>query len=60
MDACEKMRPFLLEQPTSRVSLSIYNTLFNLGIEDRQLRYDKKTYKKMSKGVKLESRLWKE
>lgn len=59
VDACEKMRPFLLEQPTSKVSLSIYNILFNLGIEDRQLRYNKKTYKKMSNGVKLESRLWK-
>ena len=58
VDACEKMRPFLLEQPTSKVSLSIYNILFNLGIEDRQFRYDKKTYKKMSNGVKRESRLW--
>lgn len=60
VNACEKMRPFLLEEPTSKVSLSIYNTLFNMGIRDRQLRYDKKTYKKMSKGVKLESKLWKE
>lgn len=60
VDACEKMRPYLLDQPTAKVSLSIYNTLFNMGIEDRQLRYDKKSYKKMSQGVKLESRLWKE
>lgn len=60
VDACEKMHPYLLDQPTSKVSLSIYNTLFNMGIHDRQLRYDKKTYKKMSHGVKLESRLWKE
>ena len=60
VDACEKMRPFLLNQPTSKVSLSIYNTLFNMGIRDRQLRYDKNTSKKMSQGVKLESKLWKE
>ena len=60
VDACEKMHPFLLDSPTSKVSLSIYNTLFNMGIRDRQLRYDKNTYKKMSKGVKLESKLWKE
>ncbi|MCZ6631859.1 MAG: AAA family ATPase [bacterium] len=60
VDACEKMRPFLLDQPTSKVSLNIYNTLFNMGIQDRQLRYDRKTYKKMAKGVKLESKLWKE
>ncbi|MDA0745870.1 MAG: P-loop NTPase [bacterium] len=60
VDACENMRPFLLEQPTSKVSLSIYNILFNMGVQDRQLRYDKKSYKKMSKGVRIESRLWKE
>lgn len=60
VDACEKMRPFLLDQPTSKVSLSIYNTLLNMGIRDRQLRYDKKSYKKMSQGVKLESKHWKE
>jgi hypothetical protein len=31
-----------------------------MGIRDRQLRYDKNTYKKISQGVKLESKLWKE
>jgi len=60
VDACEKMKPYLLDQPTSKVSLSIYNTLLNMGIRDRQLRYDKKSYKKMSQGVKLESKIWKE
>ena len=60
VDACENMRPFLLEQPTSKVSKSIYNILFNLGVSDRQLRYDRKTYKKMSRGVRLESKLWKD
>ena len=60
VDACENMRPFLLEQPNSKVSLSIYNILFNMGVTDRQLRYDRKSYKKMSKGVRLESKLWKE
>ncbi len=60
VDSCENMRPFLLEHPTSKVSLSIYNILFNMGIKDRQLRYDKKSYKKMSKGVRIESKLWKE
>lgn len=60
IDACENMRPFLLEAPTSKVSLSIYNILFNLGVQDRRLRYDKKSYKKMYKGVRLESKLWKE
>lgn len=60
VDACENMRPFLLEQPNSKVSLSIYNILFNMGVTDRQLRYDRKSYKKMSKGVRLESKLWKD
>jgi flagellar biosynthesis protein FlhG len=60
VDACEKMRPFLLEEPDSKVSRSIYNILFNMGVTDRQLRYDRKSYKKMSRGVRLESRLWKE
>jgi flagellar biosynthesis protein FlhG len=60
VDACEKMKPYLLDQPTSKVSLSIYNTLLNMGIRDRQLRYDKNSYKKMSHSVKLESKLWKE
>jgi flagellar biosynthesis protein FlhG len=60
VDACENMRPFLLEQPNSKVSLSIYNILFNMGVTDRQLRYDSKSYKKMSKGVRLESKLWKD
>jgi len=60
VDACENMRPFLLEQPNSKVSLSIYNILFNMGVTDRQLRYDRKSYKKMSKGVLLESKLWKD
>lgn len=60
VDACEKMKPYLLDQPTSKVSLSIYNTLLNMGIRDRQLRYDKKNFKKMSQGVKLESKIWKE
>jgi flagellar biosynthesis protein FlhG len=60
VDACEKMKPYLLDQPTSKVSLSIYNTLFNMGIRDRQLRYDKKSYKKMSQSVELESKIWKE
>ena len=58
--ACEKMKPYLLDQPTPKVSLSIYNTLLNMGIRHRQLRYDKKSYKKMSQGVKLESKIWKE
>jgi len=58
VDSCENMRPFLLEQPTSRVSMSIYNILFNMGVQDRQLRFDRKSYKKMSKGVRLESKLW--
>lgn len=60
VDACENMRPFLLEQPNSKVSLNIYNILFNMGVTDRQLRYDSKSYKKMSKGVRLESKLWKD
>ena len=60
VDACENMRPFLLEQPTSKVSKSIYNILFALGVTDRQLRYDRKSYRKMSRGVALESRLWKD
>jgi len=60
VDACENMRPFLLEQPNSKVSLSIYNILFNMGVTDRQLRYDRKSYKKMSKGARLESKLWKD
>jgi len=60
VDAFENMRPFLLEEPTSKVSLSLYSILFNMGVHDRQLRYDKKSYKRMSKGVKLESKLWKE
>jgi flagellar biosynthesis protein FlhG len=59
VDASENMRPFLLEYPTSRVALSVYNILFHMGIEDRQLRYDGKSYRKMSKGVRLESKLWK-
>ena len=60
VDACENMRPFLLEEPTSKVSLSLYSILFNMSVHDRQLRYDKKSYKRMYKGVKLESKLWKE
>ena len=60
VDACERMRPFLLEYPTYKASMSIYNILFNLGVKDRQLRYDGKSYKKMSKGVRLESKRWKE
>ena len=38
--------------------MSIYNILFNMGVQDRQLRFDRKSYKKMSKGVRLESKLW--
>jgi len=60
VDASEDMHPFLLKFPTCRVSLSVYNILFNLGVQDRQLRYDGKSYKKMSKGVRMESKLWKE
>ena len=60
VDACENMHPFLLKYPTSKVSLSVYNILFNLGIQDRQLRYDRKSSRKMSRGVKLESKQWKE
>ena len=60
VDACENMRPFLLEQPNSKVSRNIYNILFNVGVTDRQLRYNRKSYKKMSKGVRLESKLWKD
>ena len=60
VEACEHMRPFLLEYPTSKVSLSLYSILFNMGIQDRQMRYNRKSYKKMRKGVQLESKLWKE
>lgn len=60
VDACENMRPFLLENPTSKVSLSLYSILFNMGVQDRQLRYSKKSYRRMSRGVKIESRIWKE
>ena len=60
VDSCENMHPFLLEHPTSKVSLNIYKILLNMGIQDRHLRYDKKSYKKMSKGVRIESKLWKE
>ena len=38
VDACENMRPFLLEEHTSKVSLSLYSILFNMGVHDRQLR----------------------
>ena len=60
VDACENMRPFLLEYPTSKVALSLYAILFNMGVEDRQLRYSRKTYKQMSRGVRIESKVWKE
>jgi flagellar biosynthesis protein FlhG len=60
VDACENMRPFLLENPTSKVSLSLYSILFNMGVQDRQLRYSRSSYRKMSKGVRIESKIWKE
>lgn len=60
VDACENMRPFLLENPTSKVALSLYSILFNMGVQDRQLRYSRESYRKMSRGVKIESRIWKE
>lgn len=60
VEASESMKPFLLEHPRAKVSKSFYGILFNMDVEDRQLRYNKKSYRNMSRGVRIESKLWKE
>ncbi len=58
VDSCERMRPFLIEYPKCTAAVDLYAILFSLGAEDRRLRYDQRSSKKMAKSLQLEARQW--
>ena len=60
VEACERTRPFLIEYPRARAAENIYSILFKLGVKDRTLRFTKERPKKMSKGLKAESKYWRD
>ena len=58
VDACEHMRPYLIENPKCPAAGDLYSILFSLGAEDQRLRYDQRSYRKMAKCVKAEAKRW--
>lgn len=58
LESCERMRPFLIEHPKCVAAADLYAILFSLGAEDRRLRYDQRSSKKMSKSLQIEARHW--
>lgn len=58
LESCERMRPFLIEHPKCVAAADLYAILFNLGAEDRRLRYDRRSSKKMSRSLQIEARHW--
>ena len=58
VDACDRMRPYLLEHPDCTAAANLYAILFRLGAEDRRLRHNQDSSRKMARSVKIEARRW--
>jgi flagellar biosynthesis protein FlhG len=58
LEACERMRPFLIEHPKCTAAADLYAILFGLGAQDRRLRFDGRSSRKMARSVQVEAKRW--